>query len=958
MKLFFTLGLSLLFSQHLFAQNEKIDLRTDKRIKLLAERRITYGLQDLLNEIANKENDDADIKNIIQESHSGSRLKIFAKPDIIVEDDINPNNNSFVNVSDSKLQKYLDDFDLYYTKSDDKSVNFSEVRVSNIKKSNDGKNQLYVNVYYISYLRNKSKAYTDKEYMPTSRVANIRVEKNPSDNQWTGYIQGISFVNQEDTLNDYVSDILIDDTEVRSQTTTDTTTSNFAIQASLIQEIEADELKKAENAEKEANKYFSDIIEKGDKAMEKNDFVTAKAYYMEAKGLRPSDRNVKKRLTNLINQERLSQLSDELIYKDYLKKSGVEEKKRNFRQSKAWLVKALALNIKDANTPSYEAKIKTLDAKWQVVAELSERFDAGIECKILIEEYTTAIKKSKENSDLYLGRGKCYDKMNNLPKALKDYDLAFQYDNMNLPALKARAELKIKMNDLFKALNDYENYLTIYDEDLSIYESLSDLRLSINKNKYDEAIKVLDDGLEKNSEWAPFYYKKGLLLAQKKDHREALKAFTLGVKYKDNDPLLYFQRGKSYLETNDVKNAALDFESARKYYLDTFNLRTTETLAKSYYQRSVNNFNVSNLDSAMNQINDAIAIYPLNSDFHFKKGEYYITTNRNEEALKSLTQAINLNKRFTEAYYKRGVAYYNLKKYNEANNSQKETLGLNAKYYGAQRYLGDGYFALKDYVNAAQQFEAYLSTTSNAKVLEPAILPVVYNTLGKSYFSISESDEKALTAYKNAIKKDANYAEAYYNRGLYYYKKSDLTNAVADMVTATTIDKKQSGWTYQLANVYNEKGEPQNAKIYFIVTMSIDSLKSYPNALYLKGKAEYVLQDYTSALQSYSQVMANKKDSQIPGFTYEYGDIHLKLNQIDSALFYLQQASVKDPNNANISYALGTSHLLKGNIEDAFTLLEKAFQSKQFKEKAVKNDKQLASIKDDKRFKALMKKYF
>ena len=150
----------------------------------------------------------------------------------------------------------------------------------------------------------------------------------------------------------------------------------------------------------------------------------------------------------------------------------------------------------------------------------------------------------------------------------------------------------------------------------------------------------------------------------------------------------------------------------------------------------------------------------------------------------------------------------------------------------------------------------------------------------------------------------------------------------------------------------------QNAAYFYHATTTKDTLKQYPGALYSLANANYELQNYPAAISDYLKVQSLQLDSSVRSFNYELGNIYLNLNKPDSALLYLQNAYVKDSTNGNIVYAIATAHLLKGKPDEALPLFEKAFITKQVNQSVVKKDKLIANLRDDKRFKALMKKYY
>ena len=57
-------------------------------------------------------------------------------------------------------------------------------------------------------------------------------------------------------------------------------------------------------------------------------------------------------------------------------------------------------------------------------------------------------------------------------------------------------------------------------------------------------------------------------------------------------------------------------------------------------------------------------------------------------------------------------------------------------------------------------------------------------------------------------------------------------------------------------------------------------------------------------------------------------------------------------------YGIGSSLFLKGKKEEALPWFEKSFQTKSIQSADIKKDKLIAGLKNEKDFKALMKKYF
>src|SRR5450432_4801488 len=259
---FLFLLMAILFLQTAAAQ-DSITIKDAEEIRYKSESLIKREFKDLLNNIANTDIELAETKKIIFNSHSGTRNKIFLSPKVLLEDDINPGFHSSNTSRDIEVEKYLNDFDLLYKKSDAPSVSFNDVKASGIKK---GKT-LYVKVYFTSFFRNPNKT-NDTAYTLNNRVAEIRIEKE--NNKWTPYIARIGFFNAADTANDASNDVELLRENNAAQTSAVTATDSASV-AHARMSFEAEQKEKARKdaieEDRQETQSFNDLINKGDKAL-------------------------------------------------------------------------------------------------------------------------------------------------------------------------------------------------------------------------------------------------------------------------------------------------------------------------------------------------------------------------------------------------------------------------------------------------------------------------------------------------------------------------------------------------------------------------------------------------------------------------------------------------------------------------------------------------------------------
>ena len=138
----------------------------------------------------------------------------------------------------------------------------------------------------------------------------------------------------------------------------------------------------------------------------------------------------------------------------------------------------------------------------------------------------------------------------------------------------------------------------------------------------------------------------------------------------------------------------------------------------------------------------------------------------------------------------------------------------------------------------------------------------------------------------------------------------------------------------------------------------MDTAESLPHAYYLRGYSNYQLHNYPVALTDYLKYSALDRDSNIPTFNLELGNIYLNMGKYDSAFMQYNKIYLKDSTNGYAMYGIASALNLKGNTDEALTWFEKSFQLKTLQSNDIRKDKLLGNIRDDKRFKALLRKYY
>ncbi|UZR95149.1 hypothetical protein [Chondrinema litorale] len=192
------------FSFQVRAQASQIDSLSNgdiNEIKYLSESFIEE-FELLLNTVVDPELGEYKRNEISVNSYNpASGNQIFVDGDVIIEDDIDPNYFEYQQRSkDSPVKKYLNDLDLFYEKSVEPTIDFSEIETFSIGV----KDYVYAVVYYKSFFRSQHRIIK-RPYRQSERVATIKAER--IGRRWKLSIVSIVFYNPDKHVNELNPDI-------------------------------------------------------------------------------------------------------------------------------------------------------------------------------------------------------------------------------------------------------------------------------------------------------------------------------------------------------------------------------------------------------------------------------------------------------------------------------------------------------------------------------------------------------------------------------------------------------------------------------------------------------------------------------------------------------------------------------------------------------------------------------
>lgn len=206
---------------------------------------------------------------------------------------------------------------------------------------------------------------------------------------------------------------------------------------------------------------------------------------------------------------------------------------------------------------------------------------------------------------------------------------------------------------------------------------------------------------------------------------------------------------------------------------------TAKGLAAAYFYRGAAHVARNDLDRALADYTQAIAIDPTESDYLNSRAAIYEHKNDMQRAMTDYDQAIKLNPRSAYAYNNRGASFQRKGDFARASADYGEVTKLQPKNIDA--------WAARCWVRAAggREVQQALSDCNEALKLK-ADAPDILDTRGFVNLRLGRHDD-AIRDYDAALKLDPKIPGALYGRGVAKIRKNDKTGGMADITAAKSM---------------------------------------------------------------------------------------------------------------------------------------------------------------------------
>jgi tetratricopeptide (TPR) repeat protein len=934
---------------------EVLSVSAQDKITLVDAKEISYrskvavqGLERLYNYISFTDNVPSELEEVITNSYKPSANRIFFAPDIIVEDDLDPEFDA-KNTKDVPLAKYLTDMDLSYLKTPDASITFSNYMVSAVKK----KEYMYVRVKFDENFTSKFKP-KNTNYPLRQREALLRIE-NIGVNKWQALIVGLNYYDQENPINSEDKNI---------QVTTDTSsTASIVTQEEFVKERESFILAlEAEERRKQA--IFDEYVTLANASVTNKQFKEALELYQKAKDMKPLVPTLDKKI---LDAKRLAAL---YTYENFKGKGDKAKGERRYKEAIALYQQALAL--KPEASAAIAAEISPLNKQLSIIALpanklQSAQLDGALEaCDKILKDN----KKTKADfPEVYLIMAMAYQKKFEqapsesrlMERALENYNLAIKYFPNYLDARIARANFLVQhKTDYDGAISDYD-VLTINALDDDASKPGYFVAKAKWKDRNGNSIGSLEDyekAISLNATNASTHFYKGELQYRLQKYPDAKKSFDIAITLNPKYNEAYYYRGLNYVALKDNVNAGSDFITLDKLKPEAAQSATIDSISNAFFmagQKALESHNFITADSAYN---DALKIRKCNAEaLHGKAEIRYRTANeakpKSEEAIARYNEAIDLNKQailcnnnFSDAHFKQGRSYNMIADNKQALKSYSEAIRSDANNVQAYIQRGNTYQGFENYPKAVEDYGQAIKLLTvnyevakkgNDKQLQRTVmtdLSLAQQLYGEALYN-NQDYVTAMVALNQSIAINEFNAEAYYYKGLVNVAQQELSKSFSNYKDAIKVNGAYKYFYAYGEALYNNK-DYEEATANFSNAINQDTLGTVANRFYLRGRSLYKTKLYEQAAADFAQyekIGVLKSDT---AFNAEYGFAELYINKDAEAIRYFEEALKLRENDANALFGLGCAYAKAGQFEKSLSYMEKAFATRMLNKNEIK----------------------
>jgi tetratricopeptide (TPR) repeat protein len=335
------------------------------------------------------------------------------------------------------------------------------------------------------------------------------------------------------------------------------------------------------------------------------------------------------------------------------------------------------------------------------------------------------------------------------------------------------------------------------------------------KKQYVKALEDCNKALELNNFFKRAIAQRGLILYEMGWFDKALNDFNEVIKLDPENPRYYYYRALAQYQRNDIEATLQDYQKV---------ISLNPTNALTYYNRAILYTQLNDYDKAIEDYDQVARLNPNNILTYFNRAHLYYETKMYQKAIDDYTKAIALFPKFATAYFMR---------------AQARAQSGDRKGAAQDRQAGQQLVAQHDRQKAEKNHPmAWIDSTYFQKIIE---FEADFNRSSVALVSGNKTESH--------IQPKALFRFAYLPRQ-HHDKKGMIDSFISQFNLNDTIGQRMILWNLNPETRFEQLNEARK-KIDSLVTISAPNANLY----LLQGAVERELQNYTSAINSFSLAM-------------------------------------------------------------------------------------------------------
>lgn len=418
------------------------------------------------------------------------------------------------------------------------------------------------------------------------------------------------------------------------------------------------------------------------------------------------------------------------------------------------------------------------------------------------------------------------------------------------------------------------------------------------------------------------YQAKGDVAFANQDYKTAITDYTIAIDSSKIDKsvlsVIYFYRGESYKNTNQIEPAIKDYSSA---------IKINPKYREAYWSRAIVYGAAQKIRESINDYKKALALIP--SEDNVNQAILYCNIAANEamigqtdSALMHDSTSIKINPQYARAYNLRGHIYASINKFPEAITYYTRAID-NYKDDDA-KMVSYWYTDLADAKNNSQQLKDAINDYSLALKLDPDN-GIAYWNRGGAYnrhqdYELAANDySKAMNYYKDDKE---NLSKLYLDRASNELAQSQLSAAIKDDSTAIALDPNNRSAHFDLADAYTQNGDYQKGINEYRSALTFDknNKKLKASLYFMIATNEYFLKQFDKVIADCStSISLNPENSS--AYFYRGKVYYKQLKKTDLAMQDFNKVIALDTSKKSVDYIFSLFYVGKG--DQATDILQK-----------------------------------